>query len=82
MQHPAPRIWANQPRTLVPCWMPEPLPPRNQCTGCFAPTLHHVGGGTLNVYNKWSLLHNHSCVHQLYVQIEVVVCLDFFFSIR
>ena len=23
--------------TLVPCWMPKPLPPRNQCTGCFAP---------------------------------------------
>lgn len=23
--------------TLVPCWMPEPLPPRNQCTSCFAP---------------------------------------------
>ena len=20
--------------TLVPCWMPKPLPPRNQCTGC------------------------------------------------
>ena len=30
------RIWANQPiRTLVPCWMPKPLSPRNQCTGCF-----------------------------------------------
>ena len=23
--------------TLVPCRMPKPLPPRNQCTGCFAP---------------------------------------------
>ena len=26
--------------TLVPCWMPKPLPPRNQCTGWFAPALH------------------------------------------
>ncbi len=25
--------------TLVPCWMPKPLPPRNQCTGCFAPAM-------------------------------------------
>ena len=24
--------------TLVPCWMPKPLPPRHQCTGWFAPT--------------------------------------------
>ena len=24
--------------TLNPCWMPKPLPPRNQCTCCFAPT--------------------------------------------
>ena len=23
--------------TLVPCWMPKPLPRRNECTGCFAP---------------------------------------------
>ena len=25
--------------TLVPCWMPKPLPPRNQCAGWFAPAL-------------------------------------------
>ena len=25
--------------TLVPCWMPRPLPPRNQCAGCFAPAV-------------------------------------------
>ena len=25
--------------TLVPCWMPKPLPPRNQCTGWFTPAL-------------------------------------------
>jgi hypothetical protein len=25
--------------TLVPCWMPKPLPPKNQCTGWFATTL-------------------------------------------
>jgi hypothetical protein len=24
--------------TLVPCWTPKPLPPRNQCTGWYAPT--------------------------------------------
>ena len=29
--------------TLVPCWMPKPLPPRNQCTGWF--TLADGGGG-------------------------------------
>ena len=23
-------------RTLVPCWMPKPLPPKNQCTDWFA----------------------------------------------
>ena len=23
--------------TRVPCWMPKPLPPRDQCRGCFAP---------------------------------------------
>ena len=23
--------------TLIPCWMPRPLPPRNQCTCWFAP---------------------------------------------
>ena len=30
--------------TPILCWMPKPLPPRNQCTGCYAPpskfTLH------------------------------------------
>ena len=38
--------------TLVPCWMPKPLPPRNRCTGWFAPTFSVstppeklVGGG-------------------------------------
>ena len=25
--------------TLIPCWMHDPLPPTNQCTGCFAPAL-------------------------------------------
>jgi hypothetical protein len=25
--------------TLVPCWMIVALPPRNECTGCFAPTM-------------------------------------------
>ena len=25
-------------RTLALYWMPKPLPPRNQCTDCFAPT--------------------------------------------
>ena len=24
--------------TLIPCWTPKPLPPRNQCMGWFAPT--------------------------------------------
>ena len=24
--------------TLVPCWMSNPWPPRNECMGCFAPT--------------------------------------------
>ena len=25
--------------TLVPCWMPKTLSPRNECTGCFAPAV-------------------------------------------
>ena len=25
--------------TLVSCWMPKPLPPKNQCTGWFTPAL-------------------------------------------
>ena len=25
--------------TLIPCWMSKPLPPRNECTGCFAPSV-------------------------------------------
>ena len=36
--------------TLVPCWIPKPLPPKNECTCCFAPAsiflhgeyLHHL----------------------------------------
>ena len=36
-----PSIWASEPtHALVPCWMPKPLPPRNQCTGWFAPTIN------------------------------------------
>ena len=29
-------------RTLVPCWMPKPLPPRNQWRGWFAPAVADV----------------------------------------
>ena len=29
--------------TLVPCWMLKPLPPRNRCTGWFAPTMGAAG---------------------------------------
>ena len=37
-------------QTLVPSWMPKPLPPRNQCSSCFAPAtvnpyiigFHHI----------------------------------------
>ena len=28
--------------TLVPCWMPKPLPPRNQCKGWLAPAPHKL----------------------------------------
>ena len=40
--------------TLVPYWMPKPLPPRNQCTGWFAPT--HGSPWDLNVAgsHEWS----------------------------
>lgn len=31
-RHGVSKIWANQP-----CWIPKPLPPRNQCMGLFAP---------------------------------------------
>ena len=33
----------EQTHTLVPCWMPKPLPPRNQCACWFAPT-HSLSG--------------------------------------
>ena len=45
--------------TLVPCWMPKPLPPRNQCTGWFALACNREDGfqfirtpskGTTNIY--------------------------------
>ena len=30
--------------TLIPCWMHQPLPSsRDQCTGCFAPTVSKMG---------------------------------------
>ena len=29
-------IWGAPTHTLIPCWMPKPLPPGNQCTGWFA----------------------------------------------
>jgi hypothetical protein len=29
--------------TLVPCWIPKPLPPRNQCMGWFVPTYNTLG---------------------------------------
>jgi hypothetical protein len=40
--------------TLVPCWMPKPLPPRNQYTCCFVPTLQSRFGRT-NPYTRSSL---------------------------
>ena len=30
-----------------PCWMPKPSPPRNECTGCFAPALGNRCRSTL-----------------------------------
>ena len=38
LRHQAPLDLGKPTRTLVSCWMPKPLPPRNQCTGWFAPT--------------------------------------------
>ena len=32
-------IWANQPITLFLVGWSKSMPPRNQCTGCFAPTI-------------------------------------------
>ena len=43
--HP-PGIWAYQPMTVVPGWMPKPLRLRNQCTGCFT-SAARWGGGVL-----------------------------------
>ena len=45
--------------TLLACWMPKPLPPRNQCTGWFAPTREGRGVGLfcswfLQVKDKWN----------------------------
>ena len=36
-------------QTLVLCWMPKPLPPRNQCTTCFVPTKTKTPNLTLKV---------------------------------
>ena len=38
---------------LVPCWLPKPLPPRNECMGCF------VAGvlWALSKSTNWELLH-------------------------
>ena len=44
VSYPRRRVCTNQPIQLVPCWMPKPLPPRNQCTGCFAPALWDIRG--------------------------------------
>jgi hypothetical protein len=35
-------IWAKPTQTLVPYWMPKPLPPRNQCTGWFATAMFRI----------------------------------------
>ena len=41
--------------TLVPCWMPKPLPPRNQCTGWFAPACKRwAWWGTMGRWRVWS----------------------------
>lgn len=39
--------------TLIPCGMPKPLPPRNQCTGWFAPALCY----TCHEYSTEQLVH-------------------------
>ena len=44
VSYPRRRVCTNQPIQLVPSWMPKPLPPRNQCTGCFAPALWDIRG--------------------------------------
>ena len=44
-------IWANQPIHLFPCWMSEPLTPRNQRTSCFAPAgVSHHASTTYSFY--------------------------------
>jgi hypothetical protein len=41
--------------TLIFCWMPNPLPPRNQCTGWFAPTCKRwAWWGTMGRWWVWS----------------------------
>jgi hypothetical protein len=52
------RIWANQPTHFVPCWMPKPLLPRNQCTGGFTPARLKGHRGDLYQLD----LHIKSCV--------------------
>ena len=53
-------IWAYQPMTVVPGWMPKPLRLRNQCTGCFT-SAARWGGGVV----KWGLFSAWSTVDRL-----------------
>ena len=44
-------------QTLVPCWMPKPLPPRHQCTGWFALAMSNVMNvGDLFEFSKFLIV--------------------------
>ena len=49
--------------TLVPCWMPKPLPPRNQCTCCFAPTLTCISVCNNVNFESWLFFHTSKLRH-------------------
>ena len=47
--------------TLVPCWMPKPLPPRNQCTGWFALANNIVGSCRFDyAFHGWWYMLGHT----------------------
>ena len=55
--------------TLVTCWIPKPLPPRNQCTGCFAPAWSGACQVPFHLRRHWNLCrHWHfliGCIHEI-----------------
>ena len=63
--------------TLVPCWMPKPLPPRNQCTGwCLNLSRGTLGLGFAILVAKFT--HTFTCHFQFVVSMHMTHHLNMF----